>query len=199
MIGLGIVLSENAAQVVIYDIRKKSLRKASMAEVNLLAKDSLLINFDDLDERLFVQEGIPTISMQTFLSMCCGYVVKEDEINRIFKHTTGIHYTNVFCNKQVDFSILYSSQRFWNRMGKLIDEGMDMLKKQGSKETFELEVRVTSVLHRMFDSGYPLDTRCAKRQYGELQGILSKIKRKMKESGAISLNYFISAKKPRIR
>lgn len=182
MVSLGIILSENPMQAVVYDIWNKSLHRANITKTILPDKNSLIFNFRDTDERLFVQAGIPTISIQTFLSMCCGYVVKEDEINRIFNRTTGIHYTNVFYNKQVDFSILYSSQRFWNRIGKLIDEGMDMLKKQGLREAFELEVRVISVLHRMFYSGYPLDVRCAKRQYWELQGALSEIKRKIRES-----------------
>lgn len=201
MVNLGIILSENPMQAVVYDIWNKSLHRANMTKTILSDKNSLIFNFRDTDERLFVQAGIPTISMQTFLSMCGGYVVKEDEVNRIFKRITGIHYINVFCNKQVDFSILYSSLRFWNRIAKLVLEGMGMLKKQGLKETFELEVRVTSILHRMFDGGYPLDVRCAKRQYWELKGVLSEIKRKIKESnGDMSeLLYFRQKTEDKIR
>lgn len=181
MIGLGIILSENQTQVVIYDIRNKSLCKVSMTEIALSVKNGLLINFCDSDEWLLAQAGVPTISMQTFLSMCCGYAASRDEMNRIFKRTVGVHYINVFCNRQVDFSILYSSPRFWNRIAKLVCEGMDMLKKQGLWEAVKLEVKVTGILHRMFDEGYPLDVKRVRQQYWELQGILSEIKRKMKE------------------
>lgn len=182
MIVLGIVPSRNPVQVMVYDMEEESLHKASMAGIILYAKKRLLINFTDSDERLFTQAGIPTISIQTFLSMCCGYAVKEEETNRIFKFTTRIHYTNVFCNRQVDFSALYSSPRFWAKIAKLVDEGMDMLKGQGMQKALRLEVRLTPVLHRMFDDGYPLDAERVKREYRELKNILSEVKRKIRNS-----------------
>ncbi|MCM1175444.1 MAG: hypothetical protein NC341_10390 [Blautia sp.] len=133
MISLAIILSECPVQAIIYDIGDKSLREVNRMGKILSAKDSLLINFCNSDERILVQAGIPTISMRTFLSMCCGYVVKEDEVNRIFNRTIGIHYANIFCNKQIDFSILYSSPRFWNRVATLVLEGMDILETQVCK------------------------------------------------------------------
>lgn len=201
MIALGIILPWEPKQAIIYTIWAKSLHQVNMAEHLLLANNTLLINFDDSDERLFVQAGIPTISMQTFLSMCCGYAVSRDEMNHIFKRTAGIHYTNIFGNRQVNFSILYSSPSFWNRIAKLICEGMDMLEKQGMKKALELEVKITSVLHRMFDEGYSLDTKRVAQEYWKLQGALSEIKRKMKEGkGDISeLLYFRQKAEDKIR
>ena len=37
-------------------------------------------------------------------------------------------------------------------------EGMDILKQQRLWDAFKLEVKITAVLHRMFDVEYSLDT-----------------------------------------
>lgn len=83
MTGFGIILT-NPVEVNIYDIWNKSICQINLTENNLTTKDTMLFNFNNSDERLFVQAGIATISMQTFLSMCCGYTVNMDEMNHIF-------------------------------------------------------------------------------------------------------------------
>lgn len=178
MTGFGIILT-NPVEVNIYDIWNKSICQINLTENNLTTKDTMLFNFNNSDERLFVQAGIATISMQTFLSMCCGYTVNMDEMNHIFQRITGIHYENVFCNKQVDFSILYSSPRFWGKIARLVCEGTDILKKQGMWEVFKIEVKITAVLHRMFDLKYPLDAMRVMKMRLKLQSDLFQIKKKL--------------------
>lgn len=181
MIELGRVLSENPIRFILYDVKKGYLKKITAEEIDLSENDSFVVNFCADDERVLVQAGIPTISMQNFLSMCSGYVVNDSDMDAVFRYMTGFCYNNIFCSSRVDFSILYESTSYWHGISRIISQGMNMIEQQGLEDALRLEIETSKALHHMMDEAYPLDAKAVMSEYHRLQNILSETQRRSAE------------------
>ncbi len=149
--------------------------------------DTLLISLRPSDERLFVEAGIDTVSMHTLVSIAGGCCFSVDDINGIFRRVANMNYSQIFVNNNgIDYTILFRSHRFWKKIAGFARGCLDMIQQNGMMLFLSLEVRVTPVLHRMFDAGYPVDVKRALALYKGWRKTLSDIQIQMRNIHATS-------------
>lgn len=159
---------------ILYDVKKGYLKKITPEEIDLSENDSFVVNFCADDERVLVQAGIPTISMQKFLSMCGGYVVNDSDMDAVLRYMTGCCYNNIFGSSRVDFAILYESASYWRGISRIISQGMNLIEQQGLEDALRLEIETSKALHHMMDEVYPLN---AKARNINMQGLPKTIRK----------------------
>ncbi len=181
---VGIVSNMAIPQITIYGISgMKGLLIDKPLTVLQRLERGLIINLSQTDEKVFVKSGIATISLPVLLSIAGGCSYDVDDINDIFRKSININYKHIFFNERaVDFTVLFRSLRFWDRIAGLICECLDIIRRNGLMEFLLLEIQTVPILHRMFDEGYPLDAKRVMGKCVELRNELSRIKRAIKKN-----------------
>ncbi len=180
--GIAIVGNKKNLTITAYEIFGTDGLQVDATPGDILNKgNALLISIRPSDERLFAETGIDTISIHTLISIAGGCCFSEDDINGIFMRAININYRHIFANSGgIDFTILFRSQRFWKRIADFACECLDIIDQNGMMHFLSLEARVTPVLHRMFDAGYPVDVKRAVAVYKGWRKLLSDIRTQMR-------------------
>lgn len=149
----------------------------------LLAKGYLVVNFRCIDEKQLIERGIPTISAQTLMSIAGGCSFRIEDMDFIFMRAAKVRYSSIFAEEQkIDCAFMLHSNHFWSRIARIIQECIDLIYRQSLQNFLLLEIKVTPVLHKIFDAPYPMDVERAKEAYlklkQELEAIRKQIRRK---------------------
>ena len=151
----------------------------------LLAKHYIVINFCNADEKQLITKEIPTISAQTLMSIAGGCSYRVEDMDFIFMRGARVRYSEIFGEEpRTDFSLVFQSNHFWNRIACIIQECMDLIYGQGLQRFLLLEIKVIPVLHEMFDTSYPVDSECAKEVYQELKRELTILQKQIKHKNS---------------
>lgn len=158
----------NSFQEFWFDMEKNELIQSDDAV--LLAKGYLVANFYCIDEKQLIAREIPTVSVQTLMCIAGGCSYRIEDMDFLFMRGAKIRYSEIFGEEQkIDCSLVFHSNRFWNRIACIIQECIDLIYRQGLKRFLLLEVKVIPVLHEMFDTPYPVDLKRAKETYEKLK------------------------------
>ena len=195
--GVGVVSDLTTPTINIYEIfdNEGLVIGLTLPEVRAKGK-GLMINLKSTDESLLVENGIATVSLPTLLSIAGGCSYKAEEINDLFQKTVGIDFNHIFMGEnEIDFSILFNSERFWRKIAGLVQESMDIVQENGLMKFLLLEIKVTPILHHMFDGGYPLDVQGVKQECQKLQEFLVEVNEKIKiTQGDLAELYYLRSK-----
>lgn len=144
----------------------------------LLAKHYFVINLREADERLLIARGFFTISVQTLMSIAGGCSFRIEDMDFIFTRAAKVWYSEIFAEEQkIDCVFMFHSNHFWSRIARIIQECIDLIYRQGLRDFLLLEIKVTFVLHEMFDAPYPVDVVRAKEAYLKLKQELEVIRK----------------------
>lgn len=164
----------------LFDTRVKKL--VPLIQTEFEKKQYLVISFNSTDEKRLLINKIPTVSAQTLISIAGGCSFRFEDLDFIFKKGVKICYSEIFGDGQkVDRSVLFQSNGFWNKISYIIMESIKLIYQQGLQNFLSLEIRVTPVLHEMFDIPYTVDAERAKAVYKTLKRELAVPQRKIRD------------------
>ncbi len=150
----------------------------------LLAKHYIVFNFRNADEKQLITKEIPTISAQTLMSIAGGCSYRTEDMDFIFMRGVRVRYSEIFGEEQkTDHSLVFHSNRFWGRIACIIQECIDLLYRQGLQCFLLLEIKVIPVLHTMFDTPYPVDSKRAIETYKKLKQELTLLQKQIRHDG----------------
>ena len=185
MMCLGIILSKYPLRIVLYDVQCKKLRiKHTLEDISKYAADGI-VNFRKEDECYFAEKDIPTISMRTLLSIAFDCSLILEQVETIFKRTIHMRYSSYFLDGTVEFSATLLSPLFWEKIAVMIQQCFKMIRESGMCNFVELEKETIPVLHKIFDTGYPVDVQKAIKGYRKLEKVLAETKEKLREKYGI--------------
>ena len=182
---LGIILSKYPLRIVLYDVQCKKLRiKHTLEDISKYAADGI-VNFRKDDECYFSEKDIPTISMRALLSIAFDCSLTLEQVETIFKRTIHMRYSSYFIEGTVDFSATLLSPLFWEKIAVMTRQCFKMIGERGLSNFLELEKETIPILHRIFDTGYPVDVQKAVKEYRKLEKVLTETKDKLWEKYCI--------------
>lgn len=146
----------------------------------LLAKHYIVFNFRNADEKQLITKEIPTISAQTLMSIAGGCSYRIEDMDFLFMRGAKVRYSEIFGEEQkTDHSLVFHSNRFWGRIACIIQECIDLIYRQGLQCFLLLEIKVIPVLHTMFDTPYPVDSKRAIEIYKKLKQELTLLQKQI--------------------
>lgn len=133
----------------------KKLLKAKFLAMN---RDgcTLCITVQPELEKVFVQEEIPTISLQVLLSMANEHKQDESWYADLFS-MLGLNYSSIAYGTSM---VLYSSEEyFWQPLAVCCEQCLEKISAYGMEGILMKEIAVLPILHEIFDKDFHLDRR----------------------------------------
>ena len=184
--GLCIILREHPLKLAIYDVSHKSMRTLqSRKDIEKYAKNGIVVNFKREDEILLVSMGISTISIRTLLSITLEHSLNQEQMEKVFMRTLHMRYSPYFLDGTVEFSATLLSPLFWEKIAVMVQQCFKLIRESGLCNFVELEKENIPVLHKIFDTGYPVDVQKAVKEYRKLEKVLAETKDKLREKYGI--------------
>ena len=172
----------NSFQDFWFDMQDNELVQPDSAA--LMAKRYLVVNFRCIDEKQLIAKEIPTISVQTLMSIAGGCSYRIEDMDFLFMRGAKVRYSEIFGEEQkINCSLIFHSNRFWGRIACIIQECIDLIYRQGLQRFLLLEIKVIPVLHEIFDTPYPVDSKRAKETYKKLKQELTLLQKQIGHEG----------------